>query len=269
MRNRSKKYNYKIAMFRGDTPKPKKNEVVIIPNDNRLLDIAPYPAQGNLPSWWKDLPVKDMSLRRCNGTYDYLQYGFIIPMWTDVTVRPDASGVRFEYKLGSFGDDYAFHVDGFSTEMAKGCPFGENRKLDNLNYPKLVTPWRYFTPKGISLMALPVLHEPNPNYTVMPGMVNTDYYNQLHIVISVLTDKEFTIPAGTPMQHMIPIKRNENTKKLVFGNESMSRFHIGNGMSKEMGKGSISQQDNSQLYRRLRMEKDEEAESEKWYSLRK
>lgn len=266
MRNRSKKYNYKISMFKGDTPKPKKNEVVIVPNDNRILEITPYLGQDSLPSWWKKLPVKSMSLRRCNGTFDYLQYGFIIPMWTDVTIRPDASGQKFEYKLGSFGDDYSFLVQGFQSPSAEGCPFGENRKLQDFNYPKLVTPWRFFTPKGISLMSLPILHEPNPNYTIMPGMVHTDFYNQIHIVLSVLTDKEFTIPAGTPMQHMIPIKRSANPKKLVFGNESMYRFHIGNGM----GQGSLSTPDNSQLYRKLRSQNDEEAEKKrKWNFLRK
>lgn len=254
-------------MFKGDTPKPKKNEVVVVPNDNRLLEIPPYIAQGNLPPWWKDLPVKSMSLRRCNGTYDYIQYGFIVPMWTDVTIRPDASGKGYEYKLGNYGDrENTFLVEGFKTEMTKGCPFGENRKLNTLDYPKLVSPWRFFTPKGISLMSLPILHEPNPNYTVMPGIVHSDFYNQIHIVLSILTDKEFTIPAGTPMQHMIPIKRTENIKKIVFGNESMYRFHMGNGM----GKGSISVPDNSQLYRKLRMQNEKEAEEEKrWNFLRR
>lgn len=267
MLRRSKKYNYKIAMFKGDTPKPKKNEVVIVPSDNRLLEIPPYLANGNLPSWWKNLPVKNNSLRRCNGTYDYLQYGFIIPMWTDVTIRQNASGNDFEYKLGDFGDEYRpFKVEGFKSEMTKGCPFGDNRKLDTFIFPKLVSPWRFFTPKGISLMSLPILHEPNPNYTIMPGIVHSDFYNQIHIVISVLTDKEFTIPAGTPMQHMIPIKRTENIKKIVFGNESMFRFHVGNGM----GEGSISVSDNSQLYRKLRMKNEQEAEArKKWFFSKK
>ena len=256
MRNRSKKYNYKISMFKGDTPKPKRNEVVIVPNDNRLLEIPPYLGQGNLPSWWNSLPVKSMSLRRCNGTFDYLQYGFIVPMWTDVTIRPGASGVKFEYKMSSFGDDYSFHVEDFQAESASGCPVGENRALKNFNYPKLVSPWRFFTPKGVSLMSLPILHEPNPNYTIMPGIVHADFYHQIHVVISVLTDKEFTIPAGTPLQHMIPIKRNEGINKIIFGNESMYKFHIGNGM----GEGSLVVQDNSQTYRKLRMQNDEEAE---------
>jgi hypothetical protein len=265
MRNRSKNYNYKIAMFRGDTPKPKKNEVVIVPNDNRVLEIPPYLLQNNLPNWWKSLPIKNMSLRRCNGTYDYLQYGFIIPSWTDITIRPNASGDSYEYKLGTFGDDYAFKVEGFSPENTKGCPFGENRKLNDLNFPKFVSPWRFFTPKGISLMCLPILHEPNPNYAVMPGIVHTDFYNQVHLVLSVLTDKEFTIPAGTPMMHMIPIKRTENIKNIVFGNESMYRFHIGNGM----GEGNVAVSDNSQLYRKLRMQNEQESDRRIWNFLKK
>jgi hypothetical protein len=90
----------------------------------------------------------------------------------------------------------------------------------------------------------------------MPGIVHTDFYHQIHVVISVLTDKEFTIPAGTPIQHMVPIKRNEGIDKIIFGNESMYKFHIGNGM----GEGSLVVPDNSQTYRKLRMQNDEEAE---------
>lgn len=268
MLNRSKTYNYKISRSTEDTPKPKRNEIVIIPQDNRLLEIPPYLCDQSLPSWWKDLPINSMSLRRCSGTYDYVKYGFIVPAWTDITIRKNASGNGFQYRLLGYGDDFRFNTGIFPAENAKGCPFAENRVLNNFEFPKLVSPWRYFTPKGISLMALPVLHEPNPNYIVMPGIVNTDFYNQLHIVLSVLTDKEFTIKAGTPLQHVIPIKRNENFKKIIFGNETMFKFHIGNGMSKSLGRGCVDTDDNSQLYRKIQKENDIQAELEgnkKWY----
>lgn len=266
--NRSNKFKYKVAKYKTDTPKPRSNEVVIVPQDNRLMEIPPYLNSSKLPSWWSKLPVNKNSIRRCQGTYDYLNLGFTIPMWTDVTVRPAANGIGHEFKLENFGDMTNFTVEFFSTDSAGGCPFGSQRKDLNSNYPKLVSPWRYFTPKGISLMALPIAHEPNPNYIVMPGLVHTDFYNQVHIVIAVLTDKEFTIPAGTPMQHMVPIRRSDNIKNIIWGNESMYRFHLGQGL----GTGCITAADNSQLYRKRQKESDLEAEKEenrKWNFFKK
>jgi len=265
MLNRSGKYKYKIINFLEDIPKPKKNEIIIIPNDNRVMGIPPYLGKSKLPSWWKNLPHHPSSLRGCQGMYDYSTAGFVIPLWCDVTIRPDSTGKQFELRTSNFDDHYTFLVHGFKKEMAEGCPITKNNKIQTGQFPKLVTPWRYRTPKGVSLIALPVLCEPNENYTIVPGIVHTDFYNQVNIVINVLTDKEFTIPAGTPIQHMIPYNRYGDFKKIVWGNESMSRFMNGNGM----GKGSLAQQDDSRIYRQHQIRIEDELKKKKWYSLRK
>lgn len=254
--SRSNKYRYKILQYKSDTPKPRKNEIVIIPQDNRLMEIPPYLNQNTLPSWWASLPKSKGSLRRCQGTYDYLNYGFTIPLWTDVHIRPGFNGKENDYMLAQFGEERIFRIEGFNESQATGCPFGSQAKNQQSGYPKLVSPWRYFTPKGVSLLALPILHEPNPNYIVMPGMVHTDFYNQIHIVLKILSNEEFIIKAGTPIQHMIPVKRNENIKRIIWGNDSMYKFHKGQGM----GKGCLQVDDNSHLYRKIQREIDQELE---------
>lgn len=255
MRNRSDKYLYKTFCFGEDIPKPKRNEIIIIPRDNRQLDIKPYLAKEKLPSWWKDLPVSKHSLRRCQGTYDYVQYGLIMPLWSDITIRPSLNGSDFESRINPYSNgDPVSNIEGFPKESAQGCPFSDASNVPEMSYPKFVCPWQFITPKGVSLMALPIAHEPNPNYIVMPGLVNTDYYRQLHIVIAVLTDKPFTIPAGTPMQHLIPIRRSENFKRIVWGNESMHRFRAGNGL----GRANISHDDEGAVYRRFQKQYENE-----------
>lgn len=266
MRNRSKKYRYKIANYLEDIPKPKKNEIVIVPSDNRLMGIPPYLGRKQLPSWWKDLPKNKGSIRRCQGTYDYSTAGFIIPLWCDITIRPDSSGKKFEYKTSNYDDEFRFRVEQFDRSSTEGCPITKYNKIETGQFPKLATPWRYYTPKGVSLISLPVLYEPNENYTIVPGIVHTDFYNQINVVINVLTDKEFTIPAGTPIQHMIPYHRHGDFKRIVWGNESMTRFIRGNGM----GKGSLSQGDDSHLYRKMQMEIEQELQEKKqkkWYKI--
>ena len=271
MLNRSDKYKYKIARFREDIPKPKKNEVVMVPEDNRLLEIPPYIASKKLPSWWNDLPKNKSSLRKCQGTYDYVSFGFIIPLWTDLVIRPDMSGKDFEGKTTPIynykGVNPYFELSGFSAESASGCPMENIKKIPTGRYIKIVSPWRYKTSKGVSLMALPILHEPNENYEVVPGMIHTDFYNQIHIVLNIKTDKEFTIPAGTPIQHMVPVYRGRNTKNIVWGNESMYPYVANSGL----GLGALVQTDRNLYYRRKQREIDAEIEKEskKWNFLKR
>lgn len=259
MLQRSKSFRYKIAQFRKDIPNPKRGEVIIIPEDNRIIDTAPYLPVQNLPSWWRSLPKRLGSIRRCQGTYDYITSGFIVPMWTDVTIRPSIDGRFFELKLSQMNGENGFRVDNFSDESASGCPISNIKAIPTAQYPKLISPWRYITPKGVSLISLPVLHEPNPNYTIVPGIVHTDYYHQIHIVLNITTNKEFTIPAGTPMQFMVPITRKHIFKKVTIGNESMFKFVSASGL----GLGSRIAPDRNIYYRKRQREIDKEVENNK------
>ena len=246
MLRRLKNYKYKIIKYKSDLPKPKRNEVFIIPADNRIIDFSPYVGEEKLPAWWTSLPKGKGSLRRCQGTYDYVTQGFYIPLWTNVTIRPNMSGHHFEINTDSmYGLD--FLVEGFGPETARGCPIEHRKALEQGQYLKLVSPWRFITPKGTSLMALPMLFEPDPKFSIFPGIVHTDYYHQINIVINVHTDKEFTIPAGTPIQHMVPVKRNNNIRKIIWGNESMYRFVASSGT----GEGQLIHRDKSVIYRKL------------------
>lgn len=257
MLNRSNRFKYKVAKFASDVPTPKRGQVLIIPEDNRLMGFAPYLAGSKLPHWWPDLKKDRDSLRRCIGTYDYVSVGLILPMWTDVHIRPDSSGMRFEARAATFGDEYQFEINSFSPESCNGCPMTDRRPLKQSQFPKLNSPWRIQTAKGVSTLVVPLVHDPNPNYEVMAGLVHTDSYTQIHIVLNVLTNKEFTIEAGTPMQQMIPFKRSENFKNIIFGNESMFRFKAHSGL----GKNGLIQEDRNFFYRRNTREIDAEIES--------
>lgn len=255
---RSEKFKYKIAHFKNDLPNPKKNEIVIIPQDNRLLENPPILAKQYIPEWFQNLPKGKNSLRRCAGTYDYLDYGFIIKAWADFTIRPSMNGKTFEARCSQIPEsDSQFIVDWFGYDSTGVCPFTQQREIQTGDFPKLVSPWRYITPKNVSLMALPVWHEQNPNYSIVPGIVHTDYYHQIHIVLNVYTKEEFTIPEGTALQHMIPIRRDENIKKFLFGNSSMFRFTANAGTTRK--NGITIDQENlmvSQNYRRHQRETD-------------
>ena len=260
MRKRSESYKYKIAQYKTDVPKPKKNEIVIIPRDNRIMETAPYLNTSSLPSWWSKLPKNSRSIRRCQGTYDYVSYGITVPAWTNFDFRVSADQFGYEHRRKPFanGDDI-FDIDIFNHDSAEGCPLGDIKSVKTGQYLKIVSPWTYFTEPGTSLMILPALHSFDLNYIVMPGIVHTDFYHQVNVVITILTDKPFAIKAGDPLVHLVPIKRDSNFKEIIWGNESMYRFIAGNGL----GVGCLSEEDNSQLYRKTQLEKDNEASFKK------
>lgn len=238
-------------------PKPKRGEVIIVPQDNRLMEFAPY-LSTKLPDWWSSLPKEQGSIRRCQGTYDFISAGLIMPLWTDVTVRPDSSGKRLEYRCPSLVGATEYQIQNFQAESTRGCPMENMRAMRDAQYPKLVSPWRFRTAKGVSLMVLPLFYNDNPNYSVVPGVVHTDSYSQIHIVINVLTDKEFTIPAGTPMQQMIPFKRTEDAKRLIFGNDKMFKFWAQTGL----GTGGLVQEDSHTFYRKQQRQLEAEVIAE-------
>ena len=251
MLGRFRNYRYKTISYKADVPKPKNGQVLIVPDDNRIVDFSPYTGSDNLPSWWKSLPKGKGTLRRCQGTYDYVTQGFYVPLWTNVTIRPNITNHHFETKLDPL-DGRHFGIDGFAPESSTGCPIEKVKSIESGQYIKLVTPWRFVTNRGTSLMSLPILLEPDPRYSVVPGIVHTDYYHQINVVINVHTTEEFTIPAGTPMLHLIPIKRKNNIKNIIWGNESMFRFVSASGL----GVGQLVQEDKSLIYRKLQRQAD-------------
>lgn len=263
MLNRSNKYKYKIAQFKSDIPKPKRNEVVFIPRDNRVVETPPYIASEQLPSWWKDLPKGPRSIRRCQASYDFVSYGVIIPSWTDFYIRPNPSHTNYEFRSESFADSpNTFNIDIFPESSVSGCPLGSAKGIENSDYIKLVNPWHCRTAPGTSILIMPIVHEFNKQFIVMPGIVNCDYYNQINIVIVPLTKEEIKIPAGQPLAHLIPIRRDADFKKIIFGNESMYKFMAGNGL----GVGCIAQQDNSQIYRKKQKEYDEMSKKRRFFT---
>jgi hypothetical protein len=227
-----RKLEYITANFLEDVPKVKKNQILVVPRDNRLWENPPTLNITSKPEWWMRQSKEEGSIRRCHGTMDYLSLGMTLPMWSNVKVRPNNNMTDFELRVDPFAE-YAptvklEAVEGFPFESTTDCPFASQRKIQG-NWPKIVTPWLFKTAPGWSTLVLPTLFEQSSDYTVLPGVVHTDYYHVINIVLNINTDKEFAIPLGTPIYHLIPFKRSDNLNEIIVGNETMTRFLGGRG----------------------------------------
>lgn len=237
--------------------KIKSNEIILTPASSLLFDEScrPYVNSGNWPEWWKGLHGAEGSLKRCSGTSDYLSLGITIPLWANLSFRPSLNKKVWETNFDLVNNMGNWGVEGFSYEQTGECPVSKVRKLPEANYIKVINPWLIKTPPGWSSLFLPPLWDPNPNYTMLPAVVNTDYYHHANMVINVLTDEPFEIEAGRPMWHIIPFQRRKQWN-IRWGGESV------HGLLDTRGFGSLFTPKNQKSkYKKAQRSADELIES--------
>jgi hypothetical protein len=208
----------------------KKNEVEpiikfvsVINGLDKIKELQPKAANKALPQWWKDIPqITDMgnlSVKRCPGIHDILKQGYILPMWVnaDITLDKDGAGVNFDTGGNNIGFlPWAIHPNEQFLDYTDVAIRG--RKATHT--VKIVNPWRIITPPGYSTMVLPLTYEFNPDFTVMPGIFDTDIFHGTNIPIIVHSDnKPFSIKMGDPIAMYIPFKRIKSKLK-IYGTDT-------------------------------------------------
>jgi hypothetical protein len=213
----------------------KPGSIRITPEDNRLMEMPPYlNTQITMPRWYKAMR-KTAGLKRCAGVNDYLSTGVTIPMWSNLYFRPNPES-GWESRIENMDPPlYNLNVQGFSADDTPGCPVMDVRKLENMQYPKIINPWRFETAPGWSSLILPISWEPNRNYDVLPAVVHTDFYHVMNIVLNITTNVDFMIPYGTPMVQIIPFERKNGLSSIDFEDESMFKYVASGGF----GSGQI------------------------------
>lgn len=204
--------------------KPGNLRVTVV--DNRFYNDAPYVnAKTQLPQWFRRVHKGEGSVRSCSGISDFLEFGITIPAWTTFKFVPNVARGVWEIRADQFNPPIDYQMaSGFHFEQTGSCPMTEARKIEKMSYPKLITPWRIQTAPGWSSMFLPVLYEEQTEYSVLPSIVNTDYYQMANIVLNIKTDSEFTIKQGTPLAHVIPIERKNDIRHIDYVDESFFRY---------------------------------------------
>lgn len=186
-----------------------------------LDQYKPQPASKFIPEWYKDMPSyfnKDtneksdtpipngITIKKCMPVFDSITSGYIIPTPVDLFVSTVNDAPWYEWPSHGFID---FHP----IMQAPDHP-----QKNNFPYPKFINPWAIQTPPGYSCLFVSPFHRDLP-FTIMPGIVDTDNYNNPVNFPFILNDTKFNglIPAGTPMAQVIPFKRD--SWSMAFGNQ--------------------------------------------------
>ena len=172
----------------------------------------PYPAQNKVANWYKELEsyiggekvpngsgTTLATIKRCMPVFDMMSAGYIIPTYLDVYVSQRNGQPHYEWPS----------LEALNFHPLQQAP--NHPKSNGTRYPKWINPWSVRTPKGYSALFIPPSHADNTNFTIFPGLVDTDkYYSPVNFPF-VLNDVKFEglIPAGTPMVQVIPIRREK------------------------------------------------------------
>ena len=238
----------------------KPGQIKFTPMDNRMMEMPPVVnSTSNPPTWFKRIHRNNGSLRTCAGTVDYLSAGVTLPLWTNVYFRPTSDNTGWEFGADDMSPPANVNIiSGFPFESTGKCPMTDVREIETGVYPKLINPWRIETAPGWSTLFLPLLWEPNKNWSIVPAIVHTDFYHTANVVLNITTDKEFNIRYGTPMVQLIPFKRSNDYEEILFGDESDFKYVATRGF----GMGHISPRNHTSApYRRERVRVDAELAS--------
>jgi len=174
----------------------------------------PRPAKYFIPKWFKNIPSQTgdaITVKVCPSFPDYFSQGYILPMWSDVKLYSDGEQWRWDSASSIFNwdihgkDQYLKYVNASFNGVDAQFTFKAN------------CPWRIITPPGWSVLQLPLFYHFNEEWSVMPGVIDTDIHHEINQqVLYHGNGNPIKINAGDPFVLYIPFKRSNKLKYEVF-----------------------------------------------------
>lgn len=179
----------------------------------------------------------------CPGMFDYKNQGWIMTTWCDIEIFSDGVNNMVYYSNDSRGGTkknekwpdsagqqmqscpFNAHATGMSEKIIDGVTESttENGPLKPMH---MTSPWAVET-NGNSLLVLPPTYHSSIGNDILiyPGIV--DYkpgFHTLNIIFTVRKPGEYHIKAGTPLVHLIPLRKEEWTGYYAHDHTSSTRF---------------------------------------------
>ena len=176
-----------------------------------LIDKSlPRPAKHFIPQWFKDIPSQTgdiTTVKKCPSFPDYFSQGYILPMWTDVKLKYENNVWNWQTPTDKI--TWSHHDNNQFLDYVTPSFNG----VDAQFVFKTHCPWRIITPPGWSVLQLPLFYHFNQEWSVLPGILDSDIYSQINQQVLYHGDgKEIMIKAGDPFALYIPFKRSNKLK---------------------------------------------------------
>jgi hypothetical protein len=186
--------------------KPKIEFVSLVEGLESIDECIPKPAKNFIPQWFKDIPSREPNtVKSCPSFPDYFSMGYVVPMWTDVVLHYDKTTDQYSWNTPS--EMFEFDTHGKNQLIEYVDP--NLQGIDGQFVFKALCPWQVITPPGWSVLQLPLFYNFNKDFSVLPGVIDTDIHHEINQQILYHGDgKNITIKRGTPLALYIPFKRD-------------------------------------------------------------
>jgi hypothetical protein len=185
-----------------------------------IEECLPRPAKNFMPKWFKDVPrnltpeqqyvpgavnaLGVSTVKTCPSFPDYFSLGYILPMWCDSKINYDQETKNFSWSTSSDIFHWDVHANSQFLDWSNAKFMGSPTQF----IFKPECPWRIITPKGWSVLQLPLFYHFEQNWSVMPGVIDTDIINKFDQPVLYHGDgKEVQINRGDPFALYIPYER--------------------------------------------------------------
>lgn len=210
--------------------------VSTVPGLETLEDVRPVPAREFYPKWWREMPFHDKqsgsyTAKSCPAFPDFFSQGFILPMWADTTLEydPKTTGYRWEVREG-LPYKWDIHPNSQFIDHVKKVSFQGSAAQSVF---KTESPWKIITPKGYSVLQVPLFYHFNNDFSVLPGIIKSDSYHGANhqVLVHGENKKSFEIKRGTPFVQYIPIKREEFELDVHYATDDEQYSFIANSLN--------------------------------------
>lgn len=176
----------------------------------KIEECIPKPATKYIPDWFKNIPIFDnitgpKTVRQCPSFPDFFSSGYVIPMWMDSILSYDKVLDRWSKEHAPVVD-WAFHGNQQFLDYTEARLFGKESSF----VFKTECPWMIITSPGYSVLQLPMFYHFNKEWSVLPGIIDTDIHHEVNQqVLYHGNGEKVLIERGTPFVMYIPYKRED------------------------------------------------------------
>jgi hypothetical protein len=179
-----------------------------VPGLESIEECLPKPAKHFIPKWFKDMPATGLNLstvKVCPSFPDYFSLGYIVPMWTDTKLSHKPGTTDWFWETAA--PDFSWNMHG-RGQLIDHTQVRFNGSESEFVF-KAECPWRMITPKGWSVLQLPLFYHFNKEYSVLPGVIDTDIHHEINQQVLYHGNGEpVQINRGDPFVLYVPFKRD-------------------------------------------------------------
>lgn len=177
-----------------------------VPGLSLIKEVVPKKYSQEIPYWWKKMPYDKKNVKQCPSFPQFFSSFYIVPMWCDTKFSRNENGEIF-WQTSSNQFSWTFQPDNIFLDHLP-----ENIKNKYNVLIKANSPWRIKTPKNYSVFETSAFWNFNENFTVVPGIIDTDFFHNAinpMILLSLEKNESFTIERGTPLSAYFPFKKEK------------------------------------------------------------